>query len=361
MDHHVAEGPLHELFERQAAESADRAALISTSGRLSYGELNALANKLAHHLINDFAVLPEALVVVCLDRGQNIAVAVLGILKAGAAYVPIDPATPKDRSAFIVRDTGARIVITERKYASRFADRSSGAGQESGAPGTTARLIVLDDEPVQALLAHEPLTNPCLRVPAENLAYVIYTSGTTGQPKGVLETHGNVIRLFAAARENFEFSIDDVWTMFHSFAFDFTIWEIWGAWIYGGQLVIPSFEQTRDPRLFFTLCHAAGVTVLCQTPSSFSQFAATAVSRAPYQRLTALRYVIFGGEALNLPVLREWRQCYGDQQPRLVNMYGITETTVHVTHKELGADDYETAGSVQAAVEPDRDHARSWR
>ncbi|MEN9946429.1 MAG: hypothetical protein RLZZ293_815, partial [Pseudomonadota bacterium] len=171
-----------------------------------------------------------------------------------------------------------------------------------------------------------------LNITSNNLAYVIYTSGTTGKPKGVLQQHNNVHRLLSATQNWYNFNSQDVWTLFHSYVFDFSIWELYGALSFGGKLVIPSHEQTRDPALFHNLCQQHKVSVLNQTPTAFYQFMQHSLS---LNKLSSLRYVIFGGEALNIEQLSPWFNRYGDEQPQLVNMYGITETTVHVTYKPL--------------------------
>ncbi|TLF44797.1 amino acid adenylation domain-containing protein, partial [Nonomuraea sp. KC401] len=162
---------------------------------------------------------------------------------------------------------------------------------------------------------------------ADNTAYVIYTSGSTGAPKGVEVTHRNVLSLFAAARELFDFDRTDVWTMFHSAAFDFSVWEMWGALLHGGRLVIVDREVARDPRRFLDLLERERVTVLGQTPSAFYPLAEATRGEL------ALRYVVFGGEALDPARLASWQRRH--PAARLVNMYGITETCVHVTFREL--------------------------
>ena len=177
--------------------------------------------------------------------------------------------------------------------------------------------------------------NPENKVSCHDLAYVIYTSGTTGKPKGVLQLHGNVVRLFTATDDWYHFSNEDVWTLFHSYVFDFSVWEIWGALIYGGKLVVPSHAETRDLELFYSLCAKEQVTVLNQTPTAFYQFIEMSLPKVQSNKLSSLRYVIFGGEALNLVQLQPWFAAYGYDQPELINMYGITETTVHVTYKRI--------------------------
>ncbi|HET8840264.1 MAG TPA: amino acid adenylation domain-containing protein, partial [Ktedonobacteraceae bacterium] len=188
--------------------------------------------------------------------------------------------------------------------------------------------VSLDSEQVQTRLLDYPTTLPGGPVRTNHLAYVIYTSGSTGKPKGVAVSHENVIRLLTRTQSWAHFTSQDVWVLFHSFAFDFSVWEIWGALTYGGCLVIPSYWVTRSPRDFVHLVSSQKVTVLNQTPSAFQQF-------MEYEARTdlalALRLIIFGGEWLQAGLLQPWFARHGDRFPQLVNMYGITETTVHVT------------------------------
>ena len=330
--------PLHQLFEQQAARTPSARAVTCEGEELNYAELNARANQLAHRL-RALGVGPESLVALCLERGPDLVVGILGILKAGGAYVPCDPEVPAERLAFILADTGAAVLVTQENLLPRL-----------GASAT--EILCLDRD--RALLAAQPASDPQVAVGPENLAYVIYTSGSTGQPKGCCVTHHNASRLFAATEEWFHFDARDVWTLFHSFAFDFSVWEIWGALLYGGRLVVVPQAVCRAPDAFYELLAAERVTVLNQTPSSFLQLiAAEQAEVAP--RSLALRYVIFGGEALNLAALRPWFDRHGDQQPRLVNMYGITETTVHVTYRPLTRADLSAPGSVISRAIPDLD------
>jgi amino acid adenylation domain-containing protein len=169
-----------------------------------------------------------------------------------------------------------------------------------------------------------------------DLAYCIYTSGSTGRPKGVLIEHRNVIRLILNDRTPFAFGSNDVWTMFHSYAFDFSVWEVFGALLTGGRVVVVPGEVTKDPKLFLDLLERDGVTVLNQTPAAFYSLSREVLRE---RRALRLRYVIFGGEALQSVQLREWNDAYPSVE--MINMYGITETTVHVTFKRLGRADIE--------------------
>ncbi|WP_198359637.1 AMP-binding protein, partial [Streptomyces fildesensis] len=169
-------------------------------------------------------------------------------------------------------------------------------------------------------------------------AYIIYTSGSTGRPKGVVNTHRNVVRLFDATRQWFGFGADDVWTLFHSYAFDFSVWELWGPLLHGGRLVVVPFEVSRTPGAFLDLLAEQGVTVLNQTPSAFYQLVQADADTSRPARQLSLRVVVFGGEALQPSRLADWYLRHPDDAPVLVNMYGITETTVHVTYQPLTRD-----------------------
>ncbi len=323
---------IHERFAAQAAATPGATALAYEGQRLSYAELDAQANRLAHLLIAQ-GVGPETLVAICMERSALLVVAILGVLKAGGAYVPVDPAYPAGRIRLILEDARPAAVLTAGEQA---------ALAEAGAAGW--RLIDLTG--AAALLERQPDTAPARRALPDNLAYVIYTSGSTGRPKGSLISHANVDRLLRACEPWFGFGPQDVWTLFHSAAFDFSVWELWGALCYGGRLVVVPYLVSRAPEAFYDLLIGEGVTVLNQTPSAFQQLVAVDQGRADALRL-ALRLVIFGGEALHLPSLLPWVERHGDQAPLLVNMYGITETTVHVTYRPLRRADIEgSPGSV---------------
>ena len=329
---------LVEWFERQVLRAPDAMA-VSFEGRgLTYRQLNERANQLARHL-RALGVGPEVLVGLCLDRSLEMLNGILGILKAGGAYVPIDTASPGERITFILEDARAPVLLTESSQRPRFSALES-----------ALKIVSLDSTPGN--FAGESLENPDHQGGPGNAAYVIYTSGSTGQPKGVVVTHHNVTRLFTSTEPWFGFGPSDVWTLFHSCAFDFSVWEIWGAWLYGGRLIVVPYELSRSPEAFRELLWKEKVTVLNQTPSAFRQFLA-ADALADQSRALSLRYVIFGGEALDLPILRPWFDRHSDRSPRLVNMYGITETTVHVTWRPLSRADLESKGSLIGKPIPD--------
>ncbi|HEX9939834.1 MAG TPA: amino acid adenylation domain-containing protein, partial [Longimicrobium sp.] len=308
------------LFAQQAARTPGAFALTFGGESVTYAELDARANRLAHRLVK-LGARADSLVGLFVDRSAETVVGILAILKAGAAYLPLDPAYPEDRLAYMLEDSGVSIVVTTAALRGRVP------------AGTTTLCLQCDADAIVA----EPSDAPAIDISPESLAYVIYTSGSTGRPKGVQVTHANVARLFSATDAWFGFGAEDVWTLFHSYAFDFSVWEIWGALLYGGRLVVVPFDVSRSPDDFYALLSAEGVTVLNQTPSAFRQLMRVdeeAAGRGEMREL-ALRYVVFGGEALEPATLRGWVERRGDDRPRLVNMYGITETTVHVTYRVI--------------------------
>jgi amino acid adenylation domain-containing protein len=321
---------LHRLFEQQAERAPQATAVVFEDQCLSYEELNHRANQLARYL-QALGVGPESLVGIFMERSVEMIVAILGILKAGGAYVPLDPTYPKQRLEFMIDDSRAALLLSQQSMADRL-------------PAHNAHAILLDSE--WEKIAGESRENLASAATSENTAYVIYTSGSTGKPKGVMVTHQNVARLFESTAHWFNFDDRDVWTMFHSYAFDFSVWEIWGALMYGGRLVVVPYWVSRTPESFYELLSAQQVTVLNQTPSAFRQLTAVDEAAAPGKKL-ALRFIVFGGEALELQSLKPWFDHHGDENPQLINMYGITETTVHVSYRRIKmADVSEGKGSV---------------
>jgi amino acid adenylation domain-containing protein len=323
---------LHERFERQVKSTPDATALVCETQKLTYRELNARANQLAHRL-RRLGVRPDQLVGLRTERGPELVIGIIGILKSGAAYLPLDPAQPRERIAFMIEDSAAGVVVTQQVFADDF----------EGLPITA---VILDPGFAEPDTDLQSVNSP------ESLAYSIYTSGSMGEPKGVLITHYNVTRLFDATSAWYGFGRDDAWTVFHSYAFDFSVWEIWGALLYGGRLVVVPYWISRSPEAFRDLLLREKITVLNQTPSAFRELIAADQAK-PLARF-ALRYVIFGGEALDLQTLRPWIDRHGDRHPLLVNMYGITETTVHVTYRPVVAHDVHSGrGSLIGRPIPD--------
>ncbi|NNA07928.1 non-ribosomal peptide synthase/polyketide synthase [Pseudomonas lundensis] len=323
----VAPG-LHQLFEAQAAAQPQAVAVRCGEQSLDYGELNACANRLARKL-RELGVGPEVRVGIATERAIPLVVGVLAILKAGGAYVPLDPQYPAERLSYMIGDSGIRLLLTQEHLL------------ESLPPHVGVQSLCLEHLTLDTFSAENlaNLTRP------DNLAYVIYTSGSTGRPKGALLSHANVTRLLSATQQSFGFDQHDVWTLFHSYAFDFSVWELFGALCSGGRLVIVPYFISREPHAFHQLLCDEGVTVLNQTPTAFRQLMPVAC-QSP--QALALRWVIFGGEALEVASLRPWYERFGDRATTLVNMYGITETTVHVTFRALSPADLQA--NVQSPI-----------
>jgi len=315
---------LHQLFEEQVEISPNAIAVSFNHDFLTYQELNRQANRLANHL-RASGVRPGKLIGLCAERGFNMIIGLLGILKAGGAYVPLDPGYPAERLEFMMTDSEIEFVIGESTQLTKLR-------------AAKAKFICLDSDRRAIDAAEE--TTPLSSMQPDDLAYVIYTSGSTGQPKGALVNHANVVRLFSATREWFDFRSDDVWTLFHSYAFDFSVWELWGALLHGGKLVIVPHSVSRSPADFLELIQDQQVTVLNQTPSAFRQLM---IADEAAGKPLPLRYVIFGGEALEFATLSSWFARHQFDSPRLVNMYGITETTVHVTYFQLTEENFRRA------------------
>jgi amino acid adenylation domain-containing protein len=330
-------GCIHHRFEIQAELTPDAVAVTYANKRLTYGELNRKANQLAAHL-QSLGVGPEVLVGICHERSLEMVVGILAVLKAGGAYLPLDPTYPRDRLRFMLENARAGVLVTENRLAEKLLENSGSAAPNSHPRYSlpASHVVCLDAD--SATIAEQADENLSIGLRHENLAYVIYTSGSTGTPKGVLVTHHNVTRLLQATEAWFRFDDTDVWTMFHSYAFDFSVWEIWGALCYGGRLVVVPYTVSRSPEQFSRLLRDERVTVLNQTPSAFRQLVLAMIGLVAPEQMV-LRHVIFGGEALDLGCLKPWIDRYGDARPQLTNMYGITETTVHVTYRPISRAD----------------------
>ena len=308
---------LHELFERQAELNPNAIAVVYENVRLTYAELNRRANQLAHYLRAN-GVEPDVPVGISIERGVEMMIGLLGILKAGGAYVPLDPAYPKERLDFMLRDAGVSLLVTMKQLWSLLPENDE------------ITSIYLDEDWTD--VSQESEKNLQVQMSSRNLAYVIYTSGSTGRPKGVQIEHESVASLFAATQPLFDFGVNDVWTVSHSYAFDFSVWEIWGCLLHGGRLVIVPFHVNQSPEAFLALLHAEQVTILNQTPSAIRQLLQG--NAKPTEDL-ALRLIICGGEALPREVaaqLVEWGV-------PAWNFYGPTEATVWATINKLAAGD----------------------
>jgi amino acid adenylation domain-containing protein len=329
---------LPELFEAQVTRTPDAVAVVCEGAGLSYAELDARANRLARYLVS-LGAGPERLVAVAMERSAELVVVLLAVLKAGAAYLPLDPEYPAERIAYMLSDAAAVLLVCDQAMVGR-------------APAGILPWVVVDDEACAVAVAGfaaaplEDRERAAPLVPAHP-AYVIYTSGSTGRPKGVVVPHRNVVRLVAMTGGWFDFGPGDVWTLFHSYAFDFSVWEMWGALATGGRLVVVPYLVSRSAAEFRKLLASERVTVLNQTPMAFYQLMDVWGEGSEL----ALRYVIFGGEALHCARVARWARAVPGA-PVLVNMYGITETTVHVTGQVVN-DDADGAASVVGTPIPD--------
>ncbi|HEX8104869.1 MAG TPA: amino acid adenylation domain-containing protein [Solirubrobacteraceae bacterium] len=307
---------LEALFERYAEARPSAPAVRFGDEVVTYGELDRRAGALAGRLLAS-GVRREDVVALMLERSVDLIVAMLGVLKAGGAYLPLDPHYPEDTLRFTLADSGAELVLTH--------------GATDGATwlGEYRRLNVTDRAPHSA-----PAVAQGGSLDASDLAYVIYTSGSTGRPKGSLIEHRNVTELLAGTSQVFDLGPDDVWLSAHSAAFDFMVWEVWGALTSGACVIVAPSSAMRDPVALARLVLDSGVTVLSQTPLAFRQFS-EADDRLTAGESSALRHVVLGGDRLDPEIVRRWRRARSRDAPRVTNMYGITETTVFVTHENV--------------------------
>ncbi|WP_299566212.1 non-ribosomal peptide synthetase, partial [uncultured Mycolicibacterium sp.] len=301
-------------FAAQAARNPEAVALTFEDSSMTYRELDEASNRLAH-LLAEHGVGPGRQVALLMPRSARAIVAILAVLKTGAAYVPIDPAVPAARMEFVLGDAAPTVAITTGALADRL-------------DGRDLLVIDLDTADVDSRPA-TPLPAPA----PDDTAYLIYTSGTTGTPKGVAIAHRNVTELLDGMAAHMELS-GQVWSQWHSLAFDVSVCEMWGALLFGGRLVVVPETVARTPEEFHALLAREGVTVLSQTPSAFYALQTADGLQPELARRLKLEAVIFAGEALEPPRLRPWLEAHPGQ-PRLFNLYGTTETTVHASFREI--------------------------
>ncbi|KAF9563057.1 hypothetical protein EC968_004995, partial [Mortierella alpina] len=311
---------LHHLFEQQVERTPEAIALVHEDQLMTYAELNIYANRLAHRLI-ELGIVPDGLVAICVERSPAMIIGILATLKAGGAYVPLDPAHASERLINILSDASPSVVLAD----------SSSIALLQGADLPTLKTIDL------TTVLEGLTTNPHVpNLSTHNLAYVIYTSGSTGTPKGVMVEHRQVTRLFKATATWFDFTERDTWCLFYTFAFDLSVWEIWGALLHGAKLVVVPYAVTRSPQEMYRLVCDQNVTVLNMTPTAFKPIME---NHTRDSREENLRYVILGGEALVPAMLQSWYASHAEHSPRIVNMYGPTETTVNTTYRLMTSED----------------------
>ncbi|MER0245214.1 amino acid adenylation domain-containing protein [Streptomyces sp. HSW2009] len=328
-----ADSTLLKLFEAAVSDHPLRTALSYDGQRFSYRHLDAWSDAIGR-LLQENGVRAHDRIALRMPPGPEAIAAVIGIFKAGAAYVPLDVRHPPARKNFIIGDSGARTLV----------------GDPGEAISETPVTSVITVAEIAGLAAHTDPHPLDLRVSAEDAAYVIYTSGTTGAPKGVPVRHGHAAALLLAAPAAFDFTAQDRWLLFHSIAFDFSVWEVWGALSTGAELVVLPHWAARSPDKYLDVVIDQGVTVLNQTPTAFAAFADAALRSD--RDLPDLRYVVFGGEKLTSAALRPWAKRFGLTGPRLVNGYGITETTVFTTFHQVVDDDLDQERSMIGTALP---------
>lgn len=307
-----------DLFEDQVLKHADRIAMVDDEIHISYDELNKSANRIAGQLI-DLGVSSGTIVALLYEKSVTDVISLLAICKSGGVYLPIDIKLPEIRRRYIIEDSGADIIMGSSLYA-------------EGMPGY--KYFNNDGRSSNDLKYSQELNLRCTIRP-DAAAYIIYTSGSTGNPKGTIVEHRNVSQLFDSAKNVFDFTENDIWTLYHSLGFDFSVWEMYGALFFGGKIVLAQKSVSVDASLFYQLIVRECITVLNQTPSAFYNLINEVTQKE--QSRNFLRYVIFGGEALKVGKLEIWHEMF--PATKLINMYGITETTVHVTFKEITSDD----------------------
>ncbi|WP_435590105.1 amino acid adenylation domain-containing protein [Mycobacteroides immunogenum] len=314
------------LFAQQVSRVPGAIAVSFGDGHLSYQELDEASNRLAHLLIQ-YGAGPGERVALLFPRSAEAIVAIMAVLKTGAAYLPIDPSVPDARLEFVLSDAEPLVAVTTVDLVERLDGRG---------------VVVIDVD--DSALGAQPVSTPLTGLTADDVAYLIYTSGTTGVPKGVAIAHRNVTGLLRALADDLELSAGQVWAQSHSLAFDFSVWEIFGALLHGGRLVIVSETVVRSPEEFHALLVDEQVSVLSQTPSAFYALQTVDAMGTESVGQLGIEVVVFGGEALEPQRLKPWLDRH-PALPRLVNMYGITETTVHASFREIVAADMERLAS----------------
>ena len=295
-----------QLFEEQVEKTPDNIAVVFENQKLTYRELNERANSLANYL-RTYGIIKGDTIGLRLEKSLEMIVGILAIIKAGASYLPINLSYPQDRVEFMLSDSNAKLLLCNTKTQNDFS------------LNIDKICIDLSESKIYSLSSYN--TN-CISNPNDVL-YIIYTSGSTGTPKGAMISHKNVVRLMKNDKFLFDFSEKDVWTMFHSVAFDFSVWEMYGALLYGGKLVLVPEDTAKDPILFLKLMRSENVTILNQTPTYFYNLINAELQYKDSN--LKLRYIIFGGEALKPNLISKWNNKY--PTTKLINMYGITETT----------------------------------
>jgi amino acid adenylation domain-containing protein/non-ribosomal peptide synthase protein (TIGR01720 family) len=320
----VLHSTMPDLFAQQVARTPAATAVVSGAESLTYAALDARSDLLARAL-RSRGVGPESVVGLMLARSVETIVAVLAVWKAGGAYLPMDPQHPPARNTFLCRDAGVACVLIDRQV----------AGMDLPAP-----VLVVEELVASAVTGPLPARSP------QHAAYVMYTSGTTGAPKGVVVTDASVAQFVAAAVRCSPVSADDVWALWHSYLFDVSVWEMWGALLHGGRLVVVPSMARRSPEELLDLLVQEQATVVCLTPSAFYPLVQAMADSPRWGRSLSLRQVILSGEALDFRRVAGWYAQCDPATCQVLNLYGPTEATVHVTQYDIAASDVERTVSL---------------
>lgn len=312
--------PIHQLFEAQVEQTPDAVALVCGDKQLTYRELNNRANQLAHHL-QALGVKPDTLVAICVERSLEMVVGLLGVLKAGGAYIPIDPAYPLERRAYKLNDSQAPVILTQARLLETL-------------PASSAKVVLLDAD--WEVIACESQENPVSETTSDNLAYVIYTSGSTGNPKGVMIPHRGMVNHSLAMAKQFNLQASDRVLQFSSMSFDIIIEELYPSLLNGAAVILRSEEMLSSTTNFLQFIEQERVTIL-NLPTAYWHELANGLSLLKEPMPATVRLVVVGGEKASRSIYLTWLQLVGEQV-RWLNSYGPTETTVTATVYDPSAD-----------------------
>ncbi|MDO5555629.1 MAG: amino acid adenylation domain-containing protein [Clostridia bacterium] len=309
---------LVELFEKQVKKNPNNVALKFKNKKLTYKELDEKVNVLANYFTS--IGIKEEPITLLLNRSLEMVISMLAVLKVGAYYIPIDPNWPMDRVKYIVEDSNSKYVITHEQY-------------------ITQELNIQYVDVDKILEEKNKSVNIKDKSKIEGYSYIIYTSGSTGKPKGTLMTHKNVVGLLNSTHRLFKQTEKDRWTLFHTYTFDFSSWEIYGSLLYGGTLIIVPKETTTNPKEFLNLLIKEKITILNQTPAYFYKVIEQEKISNIDEKQIRIRLVILGGEAVHAEPLKYWKNKY----PNIIvyNGYGPTETTIFAIMCEITQKDIE--------------------
>ncbi|RMZ60274.1 amino acid adenylation domain-containing protein, partial [Chryseobacterium nematophagum] len=316
---YVSDTTLQELFERQVERTPDDIALVYEDVKLTYRELNERSNQLAHYLLENYEIKPDELIPLCLERSEQMLIGILGVLKSGGAYVPMDPGYPMDRIEHILGDTNARVVIGEESTKNRLYDYKELIDREES---SSLNIISLNALNIVDSLSTCSTDNPLPSVSSSDLAYVIYTSGTTGKPKGVMIEHRSVVNLVESIRGVYDYSERGKFTAYTSYVFDVSVSEIFSALLYGNELHLLSDTIRKDSSSISDYLLAQEITHTYLPP--------VLLSLLPRNVYPYLQAILYAGEPCD-----EETGIYWGEHKKLYNLYGPTESTIYATCKEI--------------------------